>query len=134
MDDHRHPGAPELGAGVGVRHLARELLGELAVDDRDMYAGFLEHSAVQEPDLAAAAIRPGPRLDVEPAGRALPMRAALVLDRLEAGTEVVADLAEPGGGGGLLGVDVGGEGHFRLAKALVCRMASPIREPPPPRH
>src|SRR5262249_47341586 len=49
----------------------------------------------------------------------------LGLDRLESGAEVIADLAEPGGGGLLAGVHFGVGRHLRLAKAFVCRMASP---------
>src|SRR3569833_702758 len=40
VNDDRHAGAPEFGAGFGVRHLPGELFGEGAVDDGDLDAGF----------------------------------------------------------------------------------------------
>src|SRR3569623_411708 len=135
MDDNRDAGAPELGAGFGVRHLPGELFGEGAVDDRDVDAGLFEDAAVEQADLAAAAVGARPWFDLElgflvlctigPKRYRSSNRGVFAFDGLQLSAEVVADLPEPRGGLQLVGVDVAGEGHVSVSERPVWRRASP---------
>src|SRR5690606_14105781 len=106
---------------------------EMAVHGGDMDAGLFEDPAMQHAHLAAAAPRAIPGRALENARRPVGMGAGdLALDSLEFGMDAVAQGAEPGAGGGFLGVDIGWQGHGggmdlqeSCVKSPICLMASP---------
>src|SRR6185312_11618020 len=140
MHDERDAARPEARILLRTRDLLAEFLGEGAVHGRDVDAGLLQHAAVQDRHLAAAALGTAflgalPRLALEATGRPAGERAAreLGLDRLEGGAQSVAQGREPGrGGGAMLGEQIGaragcGGGHG--SNPSVWRKASPRTMP-----
>ncbi|KAF1853478.1 hypothetical protein Lal_00013840 [Lupinus albus] len=107
---------PEFAGLRRTGDVGAEFRAEGAVDGRDVDPDLLEHPALHHRHgaaaaLAAAMVRAGPALALEPAGGQVGMGAGqLVLQRLEGGADAVAQLLEPGGGAGLALFDGAGVG------------------------
>ena len=114
------PDAQKRGIVRGAGDLRPEFGGELAVDGRRVDADFLKHAAIHEAHDAAAAIDatvvlalPGAAHEAagRPVGEGRTSR-QIVLDPLEGGADVVADLLEPLAGGFLAALQIDGS-HAR---------------------
>jgi hypothetical protein len=124
------PVAKKRGILAGAGNLGAELGRELAKDGRAVDADLLEDAARHHAHDAAAAVGAGvvgahPGLAAEAACR-LGGAGELVLQRLEAGADVVAQRLEPAAGLHLAVGEVGRQGGRVGARRVLCLHVHPI--------